>query len=255
MRSLRRLPLLVSLFALPALLQAQGWVIPRPCVPPPPPGCREDDCRSDRRPAAQCGNPIVRTSSEVRAELVGRAVRYEVSETFLNRGATVGEADYVFPIPAGAAFEALQLSINGEMVAGETLPADRARQVYEDIVRRMRDPALVEWMGAGMLRTRIFPIQPGEEKRVVVRFQGLARREGSALRIDYIRGTPPRSTTVPMVDAVMIRRETQPREVRESSSLFTFTYPDVGRVRRRLLAHAHATRPNARRSSRRHRRG
>ena len=175
---MRRLHFLLSLVAVPAVLQAQGWVIPRPCTPPPP-GCRESDCRRDRLPPAPCGqgNPIVRTSSEVKAELVGRAVRYEVSETFLNRGATVGEADYVFPLPAGAAFEALQLSINGEMVSGETLPADRARQVYEDIVRRMRDPALVEWMGAGMLRTRIFPIQPGEEKRVVVRFQGLARRD------------------------------------------------------------------------------
>jgi len=231
MRSLRRLPLLVSLLAIPAMLQAQGWLIPRPCVPPaPPPGCREDDCRIERRPPVQCGqvNPIVRTSSEIRAELVGRAVRYEVSETFLNRGPTVGEADYVFPLPAGAAFEALQLSINGEMVSGETLPADRARQVYEDIVRRMRDPALVEWMGAGMLRTRIFPIQPGEEKRVVVRFQGLARREGSAIRVDYVRGTPPRGNPVPMVDAVMTRRETSPREVRESSNLFTFTYPATG---------------------------
>src|SRR4029434_2439900 len=98
-----------------------------------------------------------------------------------------------FPLPSGAAFEALQLSINGEMVSGETLPADRARQVYEDIVRRMRDPALVEWMGAGMLRTRIFPIQPGEEKRVVVRFQSVAEREGNALRVDYLRGSGPRA--------------------------------------------------------------
>lgn len=227
---MRRLCLVLSLVAVPALLQAQGWVIPRPCTmpPPPPQGCREDDCRRDRVPVPPCGqgNPIVRTSSEVRAELVGRAVRYEVSETFLNRGATVGEADYVFPLPAGAAFEALQLSINGEMVSGETLPADRARQVYEDIVRRMRDPALVEWMGAGMLRTRIFPIQPGEEKRVVVRFQGLARREGSAIRVDYVRGTPPRATRLPMVDAVMIRRGgAASADIRESANVFTFTYP------------------------------
>ena len=226
---MRRLHFLLSLVAVPAVLQAQGWVIPRPCTPPPP-GCRESDCRRDRLPPAPCGqgNPIVRTSSEVKAELVGRAVRYEVSETFLNRGATVGEADYVFPLPAGAAFEALQLSINGEMVSGETLPADRARQVYEDIVRRMRDPALVEWMGAGMLRTRIFPIQPGEEKRVVVRFQGLARREGSALRVDYVRGTPPHATATPMIDAVMVRNGAVSRDATESSSLFTLTYPASG---------------------------
>ena len=54
-----------------------------------------------------------------------------------------------------------------------------------------RDPALVEWMGLGMLRTRIFPINPGETKRVVVRFQSVATREGDALRVDYFGGTRP----------------------------------------------------------------
>ena len=113
-------------------------------------------------------------------ELADRVLRYQVTETFRNRGGLIGEADYIFPMPAGAAFEALELEIDGELVSGETMPADQARRIYEDIVRRNRDPALVEYMGRGMLRTRIFPIQPGEEKRVVVRFQSVAEREGSA---------------------------------------------------------------------------
>jgi Ca-activated chloride channel family protein len=130
---------------------------------------------------------VVRTSSHVRAELVDRVLRYEVTETFVNRGARLGEADYLFPLPAGAAFQDLKLSINGELIAGEVLDASQARGVYEEIVRRQRDPALVEWMGAGMLRARIFPILAGEEKTVVVRFQTVARREGDALRVDYTR--------------------------------------------------------------------
>ena len=48
---------------------------------------------------------------------------------------------------------------------GETMSANDARRIYEEIVRRQRDPALVEWMGYGLLRARIFPINPGEEKR------------------------------------------------------------------------------------------
>lgn len=136
-------------------------------------------------------NAIVRTSSTVRVDMVNRVLRYEVSETFVNNGGGLGEADYLFPLPAGSAFEDLKLSINGELVSGETMNATDARRIYEDIVRRHRDPALVEWMGAGLLRARIFPINPGEEKRVVVRFQSIARREGDALRIDYVRGTDP----------------------------------------------------------------
>jgi Ca-activated chloride channel homolog len=131
---------------------------------------------------------VVRQSSDVRVELVDRVLRYEVTETFVNRGSRIGEADFMFPLPKGAAFQDLKLSINGEMVAGETMSADRARQIYEEIVRRQRDPALLEWMGYGLLRARIFPIAPGEAKKVVVRFQTVAPREGDALRVDYFRG-------------------------------------------------------------------
>jgi Ca-activated chloride channel family protein len=131
---------------------------------------------------------VFRQSSDVRVDLVDRVLRYEVTETFVNRGSRVGEADFMFPLPKGAAFQDLKLSINGEMVAGETMSADRARQIYEEIVRRQRDPALLEWMGYGLLRARIFPIAPGEAKKVVVRFQTVAPREGDALRVDYFRG-------------------------------------------------------------------
>jgi len=131
---------------------------------------------------------VVRQNSDVRVDLVDRVLHYEITETFVNRGGRVGEADYMFPLPKGAAFQDLKLSINGELVAGETMSADRARQVYEEIVRRQRDPALLEWMGYGLLRARIFPIAPGEVKKVVVRFQTVAQREGDALRVDYFRG-------------------------------------------------------------------
>lgn len=140
------------------------------------------------RPCGILSPDVVRQSSDVRVALVDRVLRYEITETFVNRGSRVGEADFMFPLPKGAAFQDLKLSINGELVSGETMSADRARGIYEEIVRRQRDPALLEWMGYGLLRARIFPIAPGEEKKVVVRFQTVAQREGDALRIDYFRG-------------------------------------------------------------------
>jgi len=140
------------------------------------------------RPCGIQSPDVYRLSSDVRVDLVDRVLRYEITETFVNRGSRVGEADFMFPLPKGAAFQDLKLSINGEMVSGETMSADRARQIYEEIVRRQRDPALLEWMGYGLLRARIFPIAPGEQKKVVVRFQTVAPREGDALRIDYFRG-------------------------------------------------------------------
>lgn len=127
---------------------------------------------------------VERTSREVRVTLDGRVLRYEVTEQWTNHGRAIGEADYVLPLPKGAAFEDLALEIDGEMVTGEALGAGEARRIYEEIVRQRRDPALVEWMGLGVLRTRIFPIQPGETRTVKVRFRAVAEREGDALRVD-----------------------------------------------------------------------
>src|SRR6476661_9206793 len=184
MRSL----LLIAALCIPSLASTQ--IVERPPRPwpcPVPPPCERG--RPCIMPACGVVMPeVVRQSSDVRVDLVDRVLRYEITETFVNRGNRVGEADYMFPLPKGAAFQDLKLSINGELVSGETMSADRARQVYEDIVRRQRDPALLEWMGYGLLRARIFPIAPGEVKKVVVRFQTVAEREGDALRVDYFRG-------------------------------------------------------------------
>ena len=207
---LMRTLLLLVAFSIPKLVSAQIMDRP-PEWPCPVPLCRPGvPCQ---RPVCQIQSPYVfRQSSDVRVELVDRVLRYEVTETFVNRGSRVGEADFMFPLPKGAAFQDLKLSINGEMVAGETMNANQARQIYEEIVRRQRDPALLEWMGYGLLRARIFPIAPGEQKKVVVRFQTVAEREGDALRVDYFRGM--RNTQ---------RELSQQPEGRTS---FVLTYPD-----------------------------
>src|SRR5687767_14002154 len=126
----------VLLFAIPALAEAQGTVITRPCVPRP--------CAVGR-PCPPCRPPaqgVVKQSSHVRPVHSDRVLRYEVTETFVNRGGGLGEADYIFPLPKGAAFQDLKLEINGEMVSGETMNAQQARSIYEQIVRSQRDPAL-----------------------------------------------------------------------------------------------------------------
>ena len=201
-----------ALAVVPSVVGAQGWVMPRPCVMP-----LEDRVRP-AMPVRACDAEVVRVRSDVRAELVGngasRVVRYEVEERFVNNGGRIGEADYMFPLPKGAAFQDLKLSIDGQLVAGETMSATDARRIYEEIVRRQRDPALVEWMGYGLLRARIFPINPGEEKRVVVRYQMVAEREGDAVRVDYFRGaknTPGVAGERPMAD--------------RGRSSFVLTYP------------------------------
>lgn len=169
---------------------AQGRLIVPPCV---------TTGRGDvGAPCPTRANPVRRTASDVRVTLGDRVLRYEITETFVNDGGALGEADYVFPLPAGAAFQELQLQVGNEMVSGDVLDAVEARRVYEEVVRSQRDPALVEWMGRGLLRARIFPIAPGERKKVVVRYAVVAPREGDALRVDYDPGSAPRAGGMPL---------------------------------------------------------
>ena len=174
-----RLVLAVIVFPLSA--SAQGMLLPRPC--------RDVDDRPEMPRCRPDAASVVRVSSDVKATLERGVLRYEIEEVFVNRGGLVGEADYLFPLPRGAAFRDLQLEINGEMVGGETLDANEARRIYEDIVRQRKDPALVEYMGYGMLRTRIFPVEAGSRRRIIVRYDLVAPREGSVIRVDYFRGT------------------------------------------------------------------
>lgn len=213
--------IVLTALAMPAIASAQGIVIPR-CQRARPDFPIAEDCLPMRQ-------QVVRTRSDVRVELRDRVLRYEVEERFVNRGGLIGEADYVFPLPKGAAFRDLKLSIDGQLVAGETMSAAEARRIYEDIVRRQKDPALVEWMGHGMLRTRIFPIQPGEERRVVVRFESVAEREGDAVRVDYFRGSNPETGGGPQ--PLIARGERpEPRPDPRARTAFTLTYRAGGEL-------------------------
>ena len=172
---------------------------------------------------------VVRTRSDIKVELRDRVLRYEVEERFVNRGGTIGEADYIFPLPKNAAFRDLKLSIDGEMVAGETMNATEARQIYEEIVRRQKDPALVEWMGHGMLRTRIFPFQAGEERRIVIRYESVAEREGDAVRVDYFRGRANETIAEPQWQ-VRPAQQSRGTTLDRGRTTFTLTYRAGGEL-------------------------
>ncbi|MCU0616864.1 MAG: hypothetical protein MUD17_07275, partial [Gemmatimonadaceae bacterium] len=151
---------------------AQGRVLV-PCATP----------RTEAVAPRPCPGQVVRLATRTVVEVDGRVARTTITETFENRGGPLGEADVVYPLPSGAAFEELRLEINGELVRGDVLDAESARATYERIVREQRDPALVEWAGLGLLRTRIFPFGAGERRTIVLRYRSLPPRDGDALRI------------------------------------------------------------------------
>ena len=58
-----------------------------------------------------------------------------------------------------------------KMVNAELLDATKARQIYEDIVRQIKDPALLEYTGQGIFKVRIFPIEPRSKKKVNISYR------------------------------------------------------------------------------------
>src|SRR4029078_3489848 len=62
----------------------------------------------------------------------------------------------------------LAMKIDGKMTEADITEVARAREVYDDIVHRRRDPLLVEQRGTNELSARVFPINTGEVKEIVV---------------------------------------------------------------------------------------
>jgi Ca-activated chloride channel family protein len=131
---------------------------------------------------------VVRTRTAVSVHVRGRVARVEVEEWFQNRGGRLGEGDYLYPLPGEAVFSDLSLFQGDVELKGETMDADKARGIYEEIVRRKKDPALIELAGHGLLRARVFPINPGETRKITLRYTQLLSRAGDALQLRYAAG-------------------------------------------------------------------
>ena len=143
----------------------------------------------ERRPGVVAPfSSIVRTSSQVRVTVEGRVARVEVEEQFRNTGGGVAEGTYLYPMPGEAVFTDFSLWMGEQEVRGEMMQAEQARGIYEEIVRRLRDPALLTLEGHGLIRARVFPIPPGETRKIVLRYTQMLDRSGDALRLRYAIG-------------------------------------------------------------------
>ena len=91
-----------------------------------------------------------------------------IDQEFVNTGRGMIEVEYMFPVPPGAAIDSMTLVVDGKEFAARLLKADEARRIYEGIVRRKKDPALLEYVGFVLYKTRAFPLVPGKPCKVLV---------------------------------------------------------------------------------------
>lgn len=94
------------------------------------------------------------------------------------------EAELIFPVPDAAVIRGFAYDgPNGEITA-KVLPKDEAKKIYEQLVAKIKDPALVEFIGYNLIRSSIFPIEPRSKQKVRLTYEHLLEVDGN--RIDYI---------------------------------------------------------------------
>src|SRR5579859_5701695 len=84
---------------------------------------------------------------QVQVTITDQVAVTKVMQDFYNPGPRPAEGTYLFPLPVGAAVSNLTMYINGQPIQAQILDAQQAQQNYTETVRRMRDPALLQYIG------------------------------------------------------------------------------------------------------------
>src|SRR5687767_47964 len=101
----------------------------------------------------------------------------KVEQEFYNPNSRALEGTFLFPVPKGAHLDKFTMNIDGKPAEAELLTAEKARGIYEDIVRRQLDPALLEYAGRDLFKVRIFPIEPHARKKITLNYSQLLKSD------------------------------------------------------------------------------
>lgn len=148
----------------------------------------------DRQQMANNRSVSVQNSYEVidisvNASIQDQMAEVSVTQTIYNPGNTSLEVEMFFPLPNGGIVQNFMLMVNGKEMPGKLLPATEARSIYEGIVRRKKDPAIMEYAGYGLFKTSVFPIPVGEERKITVRYTQILDKLNDVINFSYPFGT------------------------------------------------------------------
>jgi Ca-activated chloride channel family protein len=161
------------------------------------------------RPAPYVFAPLEVKYHKVTVKIVDQVAVTEVDQSFHNPNPQRLEGDYIFPIPKGAQIDKFSMDINGKMTEAELLDSEKARKIYEDIVRKMKDPALLEYAGQGLFRVRVFPIEPKSDKRIQIKYSQVLRSDGGLVEYTYPLNTEKFSAQPIKTVSVKVELETR----------------------------------------------
>ena len=143
--------------------------------------------------------PLAVTYHRVTVDIKDNVATTLVDQEFYNPNNARLEGTYIFPLPPGAHIDKFAMDINGKMMEAELLSADKARAIYEEIVRKMKDPALLEYVGRDAFKVRIYPIEPNSRKQIKIKYTQLLKNDSGLVEYVYPLNTE-KFSSVPIKD-------------------------------------------------------
>lgn len=177
--------ILISAFFSAAIsVNAQGVIVPIRCeavrrCPPPRPLPRP----------IPVPNALPVKSIKLDTKIEGQVAVTHVEQVFRNDTPYTLEGTYFFPIPETASIVEFSIWENGKKLVGEVRSREEARRIYDEIVRRQRDPGLLEYAGKDLFQASIFPIPPNSDKKLELKYSQVLKAESGTVAYRYPLGT------------------------------------------------------------------
>jgi Ca-activated chloride channel family protein len=158
--------------------RAQGVIVPRQRCPP------NAECVQRALPRSL---PI--SSIKVETKIAQQVATTHVEQVFRNDTDVVLEGTYFFPVPETASVSEFAIWDGTRRLVGEVRSREEARRIYDEIVRRQRDPGLLEYAGKDLFQASIFPIPPHADKKLELTYTQVLRAESGTVSYRYPLGT------------------------------------------------------------------
>ena len=129
--------------------------------------------------------PLETRSTKIDAKIFEQTATTTIDQVFYNPTGRRLEAYFLFPVPKNVVISKFTMNINGKMQEAELLDATKAREIYEQIVRRSKDPALLEYYNQGMFRVRIFPIEPNSEQHIQLTYSETLTKDNGTIAYSF----------------------------------------------------------------------
>ena len=129
--------------------------------------------------------PLTVGYHKVAVDIRDQIARTVIEESFVNHTDKELEGVFYFPLPPDASISGFGMWIGDKLIEADIVEKQRAREIYEQILRERRDPGLLEWSGGNIFKARVFPIPGNGEKRIKISYTQVLPLKGSRYRYSY----------------------------------------------------------------------